>query len=163
MTTLPLLPPSPSPLLPSAAVLDLTVLANRTEVTRVYQDVKTYICCTLTGSSSSLFVSWTVAGSVGLAWAIMCSGIMMYAAATARKRLKPGMPVTHGGAMLWAAPPPPTNAGGGGEYVAARKPSEIEPVYSTYAQQQPQPQQAFNGAIASVGPSGSVAATVPLI
>ena len=141
-------------------MVDLSDLANRTEVQRVYENAKTYICCTLTGSSSSLFAAWTAAGSVGLAWAIVCSGVMMYAAATARKRLKPGLPAPHGGAMLWAAPPPATGGGGGGYMPSpTSKPSEIEP-YPVYAQQ---PQLAVNGAFAAAGPSGSAAATAPLI
>lgn len=42
-------------------------------------------CCDLQGSAHALWVSWTVAGCLGLALALMCSARLAWAAVAARK------------------------------------------------------------------------------
>lgn len=72
----------------TAALKELLSLASKDNSDRIYHGAKAYICCDLQGSAHALWVSWTVAGCLGLALALMCSARLAWAAVAARKSVR---------------------------------------------------------------------------
>ncbi|KAL4442089.1 hypothetical protein ABPG77_011350 [Micractinium sp. CCAP 211/92] len=72
----------------TTALDDLLRLASTNNSDRIYHGAKEYICCELQGSAHALWVSWTVAGCLGLVLALLCSARLVRAAMTAYKSVR---------------------------------------------------------------------------
>jgi hypothetical protein len=55
-------------------------LADRGPIVKLYQNLKTYVCCDYSEASDALWVSWTVSGVMAFLLAMMCSGRVIWAA-----------------------------------------------------------------------------------
>jgi hypothetical protein len=69
-----------------AALDELDDLSSVKNVHPLYEDAKDYLCCDLAEASDALFIAWTVAGSLGLALALLCSVLVVVDAKAARRR-----------------------------------------------------------------------------
>jgi hypothetical protein len=70
----------------TAALNELDDLSSVKNVHPLYEDAKNYLCCDLSEASDALFIAWTVAGSLGLALALICSVLVIIDAKAARRR-----------------------------------------------------------------------------
>ncbi|KAL4855614.1 hypothetical protein ACK3TF_003939 [Chlorella vulgaris] len=88
--------------------------ALKSSIDPLYDQIKSYLCCTLSSESSSLWVAWTCAGVIGFVLAVLCSARMVHHTTDMRRfhRMLAAVASAAGGDTHWAAP---IAAKGGGE------------------------------------------------
>lgn len=70
---------------PTPAAAALGNLAAWESVQELYQQTKTYMCCTLKSNVHDMWVAWTVTGVLGFVLALMASARLVYMARQRRK------------------------------------------------------------------------------
>ena len=75
-------PPAALPI----AVSSLEEQISREGVSPIYGDVKSYLCCTVSNSANSLFLSWTLTGALGFLLCILVSTRVMAHTVSNRRR-----------------------------------------------------------------------------
>jgi hypothetical protein len=97
---------SPSGFCSCTAVKQLEQQALKSSIDPLYDQMKSYLCCTLSSETSSLWVAWTCAGVIGFVLAVLCSARMVHHTTDMRRfhRMLAAAAAAAGGDAHWAAP-----------------------------------------------------------
>ncbi|KAI3430897.1 hypothetical protein D9Q98_009306 [Chlorella vulgaris] len=90
----------------STTVKQLEQQALKSSIDPLYDQIKSYLCCTLSSETSSLWVAWTCAGVIGFVLAVLCSARMVHHTTDMRRfhRMLAAAAAAAGGDAHWAAP-----------------------------------------------------------